>query len=58
MILAVSANSVTKIIVAFMTGGWPYARALGPGIILDARRVLRQCVAVTELPGVIASADA
>jgi uncharacterized membrane protein (DUF4010 family) len=34
MILAVSANSVTKIIVAFMTGGWPYARALGPGIIL------------------------
>ena len=34
MILAVSANSVTKIIVAFIAGGWPYARALGPGIIL------------------------
>lgn len=34
MVLAISTNSVTKIVVAYASGGWPYARALGPGIVL------------------------
>ena len=34
MILAVSTNSVTKLVVAIASGGWSYARTLGPGILL------------------------
>jgi len=34
MILAVGTNSVTKVFVAVASGGWSYARVLGPGILL------------------------
>ncbi|MGH7489623.1 MAG: DUF4010 domain-containing protein, partial [bacterium] len=34
MTLAVATNSATKIVVASMSGGWRYARALAPGILL------------------------
>jgi uncharacterized membrane protein (DUF4010 family) len=36
MVLAVSTNSLTKLMVAVASGGWSYARALGPGVLLMA----------------------
>ena len=34
ILLAVSANTVTKAVIALVSGGWSYARALWPGLAL------------------------
>jgi uncharacterized membrane protein (DUF4010 family) len=44
MVLAVSTNSITKIVVAQVSGGWPYARALGPGIVLMLVAFIAACL--------------
>lgn len=44
MILAVSTNSITKVIVASSSGGWTYLRALGPGIVLMLVAFILACL--------------
>jgi uncharacterized membrane protein (DUF4010 family) len=34
VLLAVAANSATKAVVAWASGGWPFVRALAPGLVL------------------------
>jgi uncharacterized membrane protein (DUF4010 family) len=34
VLLAVGANTATKAVIAWTTGGWPYARAIWPGLVL------------------------